>query len=1643
MKLVTTEVDGENVEYCFEYSPDGVNWQTIGSGWSSARSISWTPNVCGACYLRSAAQQSGGATPQSVSASISYLITAPLITAFTPSSGGAGTVVSITGTNFTGATAVSFGGTAAASFTVGSDTTISATVGEGATGIITVTIPSGIATSGNPFSYTGASTITSFTPSSGVAGTMVTISGENFTGATAVAFGGTPAAAFTVASSTSLTATVGSGDTGTISVTTPGGMVTSSSTFTVIPPAPTITSFTPTVGAGGQVVTLTGTNFTGATAVTFNSSAAAFTVISATTIAATAPSGVSTGPLIVTTPGGTATNAANFTVNSISSNPVDHAAMVWVPGGSFTMGTTYGYVWWEAPYTQQVTLTGYWIYANEVTVAQYLAFCAATGYAQPPWPGDQYSWAGKSGWNDPTLQQQPIVDVSWYDAQTYAAWAGVSLPTEAQYEYAARGPQENNYPWGGTATTANPYNDWDITRSANWYNSMGQHISTWPVGSFPADASWCGAQDLAGNVWEWCADYYGNYSPTPVTNPTGPATGGCRVLRGGAWDDGNAPDFRGAYRDGNCYSNFWNNDIGFRCVSLSAPISTAITSFTPSSGGTGTVVTITGANFTGATAVVIGGTQAATFTVDSAFSITATVAGGATGTISVTTPGGTASSTGSFTYIANPIPMITSFSPSSGSTGKVATITGANFIGTSAVAFGGTAAASFTVINAATISATIGSGTTGTVSVTTPGGTATSSGVFTFTAVAGPGDWWMFHHDLQHSGRSLFSGPASPVLQWTYPTGAIFCSSPTLGADGTIYIGSWNGNLYAINPNGTQKWAFPTEEYIWSSPTLGTDGTIYVGSNDENLYAVNPDGTLQWAFPTGGPIFASPTLGADGTIYVGSCDHNLYAIDPDGTPRWAFPTGDRIYSSAALGADGTIYVGSNDNKLYAVNPDGSQQWAFPTGDYLGSSPALGADGIIYVGSNDHNLYAVYPNGTLQWAFSTGDQLTSSPALGTDGTIYVGSCDDKLYAVNPDGKQKWAFPTGALIYGSSPAVGADGTIYIGSNDAHLYAINPNGTRLWAYATGAPILSSPALGANGAIYVGSEDNNLYAIGGPPRFAPTVTSFSPSSGGNGTTVTITGTSLTGATAVAFGGIPAATFTINSDAQITAGVGSGATGNITVTTPGGTATSGGVFTCVMPLTGITLSSTPPAPGTSGTPVHLLATAIGGTNVQFQFWIYNPAANPAWSQLQGYSSSAGCTWTPATAGSYLFSVTALDAAGAAENIMRWYTVTGTPPLTAVSVAAAPASPQPVNTPITFTASTTGGTDVQYQFWLYNPAAAPAWSMLQGYSTQTACAWTPTTAGQYLLSVTAQDATGAAVNTMLWYTVGTPLTAVSVTAAPASPQPVDTPITFTAVATGGTDVQYQYWVYNANANPAWSQLQTYSSQATYTWTPTLAGSYFLSVTAQDGVTGAAVNTTFWYTITGGSPLTAVNVTTSPVSPQAPNTPITLTATATGGTDVQYQFWVYNANANPAWSQLQGYSSQSTYTWTPTLAGSYFLSVTAQDGVTGAAVNTTFWYTISGGSPLTAVNVTVSPASPQAPNTPITLSATATGGTNVQYQFWVYNANANPAWSQLQGYSSQSTYTWTPTTAGNYFLSVTAQDGTTGTVVNTTFWYTVD
>jgi sulfatase modifying factor 1 len=187
--------------------------------------------------------------------------------------------------------------------------------------------------------------------------------------------------------------------------------------------------------------------------------------------------------------------------------------LAYVPAGEFWMGSDDG-PGDERP-RHRVRLAEYWIDRTPVTNAQYAAFVEASGYrAQSPWR-DEFS-AGK--------EQHPVVLVTWDDACAYAIWCGKHLPSEAQWEKAARGSDGRTWPWG---------NVWDGNRC----NVSGR--GTTAVGIYPQGVSPYGCHDLAGNVWEWVADWYdaGYYARSPATDPRGPETGVARVLRGGSWND--------------------------------------------------------------------------------------------------------------------------------------------------------------------------------------------------------------------------------------------------------------------------------------------------------------------------------------------------------------------------------------------------------------------------------------------------------------------------------------------------------------------------------------------------------------------------------------------------------------------------------------------------------------------------------------------------------------------------------------------------------------------------------------------------------------------------------------------------------------------------------------------------------------------------------------------------------------------------------------------------------------------------------------------------------------------------------------------------------------------------------------------------
>jgi formylglycine-generating enzyme required for sulfatase activity len=288
----------------------------------------------------------------------------------------------------------------------------------------------------------------------------------------------------------------------------------------------------------------------------------------------------------------------NASLGDTWTRPADDAVMVYVPAGEFEMGSTDNELdkalricnaslencqrtWFEDEQpVHNVTLHNFWIDHTEVTVKQFAAFVSTTGHqttaeltgigrvwkeATEGWQEtDGANWRHPQGPGSSTQDIHPVVQVSWRDAQAYCTWIEGRLPTEAEWEYAARGPERKIYPWGNTFD-GRYLNSCDINCLTDWKDNRYDdgYAMTAPVTSNPSGASWCGALEMAGNVWEWVLDRYSSYSVGTQINPVGPTTGG-GVVRGGGW--GSIPSsYRTAQRHKHA-PDLSDDDIGFRCV---------------------------------------------------------------------------------------------------------------------------------------------------------------------------------------------------------------------------------------------------------------------------------------------------------------------------------------------------------------------------------------------------------------------------------------------------------------------------------------------------------------------------------------------------------------------------------------------------------------------------------------------------------------------------------------------------------------------------------------------------------------------------------------------------------------------------------------------------------------------------------------------------------------------------------------------------------------------------------------------------------------------------------------------------------------------------------------------------------------------
>jgi outer membrane protein assembly factor BamB len=307
-----------------------------------------------------------------------------------------------------------------------------------------------------------------------------------------------------------------------------------------------------------------------------------------------------------------------------------------------------------------------------------------------------------------------------------------------------------------------------------------------------------------------------------------------------------------------------------------------------------------------------------------------------------------------------------------------------------------------------------------------------------------------------------------------------FHATPALSADGgTLYLGFASGGfnapgaatLYALATSGGQvMWSVDLgATRIMASPTVGPDGTVYVATAAGQLFAVGPDGKVRWSAQTGPAVKSAVGVGADGTLYQPSGDGKLYAISPQGQVKWTFDFGEHL----------------GPTPLLTSSQQGPGGGGGASGIGSGASPTIGKDGTIYIGANNSNMYAVAPDGNMKWLFEAERELAgiwTTPALSADDSVlYFGANKGGIYAVNAsDGSKRWQFAVYGSIYASS-VLDNRGVLYTGTTIEHVYATDASTSEpLWDLDVHNEVWCSPGIRPDGTLIFADRGGIVQVIG-----------------------------------------------------------------------------------------------------------------------------------------------------------------------------------------------------------------------------------------------------------------------------------------------------------------------------------------------------------------------------------------------------------------------------------------------------------------------------------------------------------------------------------------------------------------------------------
>ncbi len=261
-----------------------------------------------------------------------------------------------------------------------------------------------------------------------------------------------------------------------------------------------------------------------------------------------------------------------------------------------------------------------------------------------------------------------------------------------------------------------------------------------------------------------------------------------------------------------------------------------------------------------------------------------------------------------------------------------------------------------------------------------------------------------------------------------------------------------------------------------SSAVIDASGTAYIGSADGCVYAVSPEGDSECIHNTGGPVSATPVLTDNDTLFAGTDNGTLLGLTTGGSLLWDPVTLEHgIVSAPALGPSGSLFVatsGDNDREgeLYCISiSSGDILWSYDTGSVRYSCPAVDASGNVYVGSYAGNIYSLTSRGTLRWIYESGETIISSPVIDRTGTVYAATSSQLIALSASAGEKLWTYSPSAVLFGmetpsgfvSGPALDQDGKIYAAGLVGDLHCLNASGEQLWCILLNEPTLADPEI------------------------------------------------------------------------------------------------------------------------------------------------------------------------------------------------------------------------------------------------------------------------------------------------------------------------------------------------------------------------------------------------------------------------------------------------------------------------------------------------------------------------------------------------------------------------------------------------------